>query len=77
MGNTCYMNSSLQCLLHTPVLWNYFMQPEDARWGNQLVQKFVAFVREMSNRGECAIPFSPKELKVSQGSLLTINLRSN
>ncbi|KAM3184917.1 hypothetical protein ACTXT7_007421 [Hymenolepis weldensis] len=63
MGNTCYMNSSLQCLLHTPVLWNYFMQPEDATWGNQLVQQFVAFVREMSNRGECATAFSPKELK--------------
>ncbi|VUZ54405.1 unnamed protein product [Hymenolepis diminuta] len=63
MGNTCYMNSSLQCLLHTPVLWNYFMQPDDTRWSNQLIQQFVAFVRKMSNRGECAIAFSPKELK--------------
>nr|CDS28089.1 ubiquitin carboxyl terminal hydrolase 8 [Hymenolepis microstoma] len=63
MGNTCYMNSSLQCLLHTPVLWNYFIQPEDAILGNQLVAQFVAFVRAMSNRGECATAFSPGELK--------------
>ncbi|VDN99524.1 unnamed protein product [Rodentolepis nana] len=63
MGNTCYMNSSLQCLLHTPGLWNYFIQPDDAILGNQLVGQFVSFVRAMSNRGECATAFSPRELK--------------
>jgi len=25
IGNTCYMNSSLQCLLHTPELMHYFL----------------------------------------------------
>ena len=24
-GNTCYMNTALQCLLHTPILTNHFM----------------------------------------------------
>lgn len=26
MGNTCFMNSALQCLVHTPPLVEYFLQ---------------------------------------------------
>lgn len=26
LGNTCFMNSSLQCLVHTPPLVDYFLQ---------------------------------------------------
>lgn len=26
LGNTCFMNSSLQCLVHTPPLFEYFLQ---------------------------------------------------
>lgn len=26
LGNTCFMNSSLQCLVHTPPLVEYFLQ---------------------------------------------------
>ena len=26
LGNTCYFNSCLQCLLHTPILSNYFLR---------------------------------------------------
>lgn len=26
LGNTCFMNSSLQCLVHTPPLADYFLQ---------------------------------------------------
>lgn len=28
MGNTCFMNSALQCVLHTNPIKNYFQQPE-------------------------------------------------
>lgn len=26
LGNTCFMNSAIQCLVHTPPLANYFLQ---------------------------------------------------
>ena len=29
MGNTCYLNASLQCLMHTPSLFNILMLPEN------------------------------------------------
>lgn len=29
IGQTCYMNSALQCLVHTPKLSNYFLQKKD------------------------------------------------
>jgi len=28
LGNTCYFNSALQCMLHTPVFTNYFLMDE-------------------------------------------------
>ena len=31
LGNTCYMNSALQCLSHTAALTNYFLREEFAR----------------------------------------------
>ena len=29
LGNTCYLNSSLQCLLHTPALINVLGLPDN------------------------------------------------
>jgi ubiquitin carboxyl-terminal hydrolase 36/42 len=29
MGNTCYLNSSLQCLMHTPSLYNLLILPDN------------------------------------------------
>lgn len=35
LGNTCFMNSSLQCLLHTPPLVEYFLQDYSAEINKQ------------------------------------------
>ncbi|KAM7537582.1 hypothetical protein Aperf_G00000074937 [Anoplocephala perfoliata] len=62
MGNTCYMNSTLQCLLHTPVLWNYFMQMDPSQ-KDPLVNCFSNFVQLMSDCQQYAAAFSPIKLK--------------
>ncbi|KAF9438907.1 Ubiquitin carboxyl-terminal hydrolase 20 [Entomortierella beljakovae] len=60
LGNTCYMNSALQALSHTPALVNYFQKceafiPETrkidyARQNNQaLVDSFYTFIHGMWN----------------------------
>lgn len=35
LGNTCFMNSSLQCLVHTPPLVDYFLQDYTAEINKQ------------------------------------------
>ena len=43
MGNTCYLNASLQCLMHTPTLVNIIMLPDNhpARQGTFLRRLIV------------------------------------
>ncbi|VDM18701.1 unnamed protein product [Hydatigera taeniaeformis] len=60
LGNTCYMNSTLQCLLHTPQLWYFFMAQQPFQ--GHLAQSFAEFICEMSQSSSLET-YSPKVLK--------------
>lgn len=62
MGNTCYMNSTLQCLLHTPHLWHFFVTQKTFQ--GRLAQAFAEFVCKMTDISSVEA-YSPKMLKVS------------
>ncbi|KAL5110730.1 Ubiquitin carboxyl-terminal hydrolase 8 [Taenia crassiceps] len=64
MGNTCYMNSTLQCLLHTPHLWYFFVS---RKFRGHLVQSFAKFVCEMTNPSSIEA-YLPNMLKETFGS---------
>ena len=57
MGNTCYMNSSLQCLQNTPELSKYFLQDKHEQYkyksspgplssGGEMVKAYEQFIKE-------------------------------
>ncbi|KAL5726749.1 ubiquitinyl hydrolase 1 [Ranunculus cassubicifolius] len=69
LGNTCFMNSALQCLVHTPPLVEYFMQDysDEINKENPIGMKgelaiaFGALLRKVwSSRGA---PVAPREFK--------------
>ncbi|KAL5971981.1 Ubiquitin carboxyl-terminal hydrolase 8 [Taenia solium] len=62
MGNTCYMNSTLQCLLHTPHLWYFFVTRQPFR--GHLAQSFAEFVCKMTDPPSTEA-YLPKMLKES------------
>ena len=56
LGNTCFMNSTLQCLAHTPPLRQYFLSGRYKRdinvdnplgTGGELAREFASLIREM------------------------------
>lgn len=56
LGNTCFMNSTLQCLAHTPPLRQYFLSGRYERdlnvdnplgTGGELAREFASLIREM------------------------------
>ncbi|XP_031758602.1 ubiquitin carboxyl-terminal hydrolase 36-like [Xenopus tropicalis] len=58
LGNTCYMNSVLQCLTYTAPLANYFLTCEHSKRCVKkgfcmmcLMQKHIAQVKSVSGRG--------------------------
>ena len=80
LGNTCYMNSALQCLSHTSPLMIYFCRlmgfKQDLNPNNALASKnnevsilFAKFLHEMWNKkGGANSVFSPSTLKRSIGN---------
>ncbi|KAE9612024.1 putative ubiquitinyl hydrolase 1 [Lupinus albus] len=64
LGNTCFMNSALQCLVHTPPFVEYFLQDynEDINIDNplgmcgELALAFGDLLRKLWSSGRTAIP---------------------
>ena len=53
LGNTCYLNSIIQCLHATPVMSAYFLSNrhvEHARGNALLVEAFAETVKELANK---------------------------
>lgn len=60
LGNTCFMNSALQCLARSPLLADYFLQNDPKADG--VARQFARLVREL-NTFQYHSAFSPRHLK--------------
>ncbi|CAI9274637.1 unnamed protein product [Lactuca saligna] len=64
LGNTCFMNSALQCLVHTPPLVDYFLQDYTEEINKQnplgmhgeLAVAFGELLRKLWSSGHTAVP---------------------
>lgn len=73
LGNTCFMNSSLQCLVHTPPLAEYFLQDfnDEINWHNplgmrgELALSFGELLRKLWISGQT--PVAPRVFKGKLG----------
>ncbi|KZT63497.1 cysteine proteinase [Daedalea quercina L-15889] len=72
MGNTCFMNSALQCLVHTPELADYFLtgvfreelNPDNPLgMGGAIAQAFGALLQRIWTTGSGSTSYSPREFK--------------
>lgn len=71
LGNTCFMNSALQCLSNTPALTNYILdglhvdeinRDNPLGMGGQMAEEYAALVRNLWDAKQSAI--APREFKV-------------
>ena len=60
LGNTCYMNSSLQCLASFPQIQNYFCDKKDKLIQNNLVSSFSEIICELTQYDKT--PITPKNI---------------
>lgn len=76
LGNTCFMNSCLQCLSHTLPLTDYFLSgkfEEEINWNNplgtqgKLIKSYATFIKNMWCGS--AKTYSPSRLKNSVASI--------
>ncbi|CAH8386827.1 unnamed protein product [Eruca vesicaria subsp. sativa] len=51
LGNTCYMNSALQCLAHTPPILEYFLRVHSK---DELAKAFGELLKELCHSGSNA-----------------------
>ncbi|GAA0154693.1 cysteine protease [Lithospermum erythrorhizon] len=73
LGNTCFMNSALQCLVHTPQLAEYFLQDfsDEINWHNplgmrgELALAFGELLRKLWSSGQT--PVAPRAFKGKLG----------
>ncbi|TFY56209.1 hypothetical protein EVJ58_g7783, partial [Rhodofomes roseus] len=72
MGNTCFMNSALQCLVHTKELADYFLtgvfeeelNPDNPLgMGGAIAQAFGALLQRIWTPGSGSTSYSPREFK--------------
>ncbi|RPD76448.1 cysteine proteinase [Lentinus tigrinus ALCF2SS1-7] len=72
MGNTCFMNSAIQCLVHTPELAEYFLTgvfQEELNPDNplgmhgQVAQAFGALLMRLWDRESTMSSYTPREFK--------------
>ncbi|RDX48228.1 cysteine proteinase [Lentinus brumalis] len=72
MGNTCFMNSAIQCLVHTPELMDYFLTgvyQEELNPDNplgmhgQVAQAFGALLMRLWDRDSTTSSYTPREFK--------------
>lgn len=70
LGNTCFMNATLQCLANTPLLREYFLCSQHLRESNErsksnskgkLAQEFGSVFLELWSAKSCVV--SPRDLK--------------
>ena len=51
MGNTCFLNASLQCLLHTPALYNVLVtMGKGHRQGRNLILSILEILQEIDSQ---------------------------
>lgn len=81
MGNTCYMNSSIQCLSHTPIFRDYFTSKsylKDINTTNplghqgRLAQVSAVLINSLWKRFNQQVPHQPKRV-TAPGSYAPVN----
>ncbi|VDD79272.1 unnamed protein product [Mesocestoides corti] len=63
LGNMCYMNSTLQSLLHAPHFWSFFMTPQISQ-PCKLARSLSNLVVEISDPHQTT-PYNPKAFKAA------------
>lgn len=70
LGNTCYMNSALQCLVHIQVFTNYIIKGEfKVQSGLKLTNEYRNLLKSMISNSKKGIPTNPKLFKKLLGTL--------
>lgn len=64
LGNTCYMNSALQCLLNIPQLSAFFSSPSSILKRNHKCEKLISLLRQLVSGDRKSLPEFLREFVV-------------